>query len=38
MTIKVVVNEDQNLKEDTITFNVRKVTNEMESLISIIKD
>ncbi len=38
MTIKIVVNEDQNLEEDTITFNVRKVTNETESLISIIKE
>ncbi len=38
MTIKVVVNESLDLEEDSITFNVRKITNEVESLVCIVKE
>ncbi len=38
MNIKVIVNVDQDLDEDDITFNVKEMTSELESLITVVKE
>ncbi len=38
MSIKIKVNIDQDIEEDVVTFNVKKMTDEIESLINTVKE